>query len=279
MRGNTSNGRGRSEPSSGDHPVSVLSRLRDALIRRQRPQDEEDLDSNSESSQPDLLSEQVTRELPDHRIGGRSELDDWRAQFPSKESPGEAVLHDPDVTTSADGEASTGPDSANVELGSENAVFDGGSAPLARRRRRRCPSPLVRPGFASPMSCDGAAPPSCQCRSPRVRLPSIGSAITSCSMSSLATNWVSCSRRAETSLDRIVALKLVTAGEWVSDTEVEKFYGEALAAAELDHPSIVTIFEIGRHQGQHFVSMGFVEGQSLDQAAATYRPGVPKRLS
>jgi serine/threonine protein kinase len=72
----------------------------------------------------------------------------------------------------------------------------------------------------------------------------------------------------QVSLDRIVALKLILAGESVSEADLEKFYREARAAADLDHPGIIPIFEIGEHQGQHFVAMGFVEGQSLAEVSA-----------
>lgn len=64
-------------------------------------------------------------------------------------------------------------------------------------------------------------------------------------------------------LNRTVALKVILSGEWAGPEEIQRFKTEAQAAANLDHPGIVPIFEIGEHNGQHYFSMGLVEGPNL----------------
>ena len=63
--------------------------------------------------------------------------------------------------------------------------------------------------------------------------------------------------------NRTVALKMILGGQLASVQDVKRFETEASAAATLDHPNIVPIFEVGEQDGRHFYSMGFVDGKSL----------------
>lgn len=78
-------------------------------------------------------------------------------------------------------------------------------------------------------------------------------------------------RARQISLDRMVALKMILSGQLASTAEIRRFLTEAEAAGNLRHPNIVTIYEVGEHEGHHFFSMELVEGGSLAQLVESGR--------
>ncbi|MEL6109840.1 MAG: protein kinase [Planctomycetota bacterium] len=65
------------------------------------------------------------------------------------------------------------------------------------------------------------------------------------------------------SLDRVVALKMILSGQFASEEEIRRFNAESTAAAQLDHPNIVPIYDSGVQGENHFFSMKLIEGRDL----------------
>jgi WD40 repeat protein/serine/threonine protein kinase len=72
-------------------------------------------------------------------------------------------------------------------------------------------------------------------------------------------------RAFQLSLRRFVALKMVLSGQFAGESELKRFHREAQAAAGLDHPNIVPIYEVGLEDGRQFFSMKLVAGGTLTE--------------
>ena len=76
----------------------------------------------------------------------------------------------------------------------------------------------------------------------------------------------------DTQLDRPVALKTPTFGDNLNDELIQRFYIEARAAANLRHPNICTVFDVGEVDGRHFITMDYIDGRPLSDFVNGTKP-------
>jgi serine/threonine protein kinase len=79
-------------------------------------------------------------------------------------------------------------------------------------------------------------------------------------------------------LGRKVALKLLPADFTLNQEWLDRFKQEARAASALNHPNILTIYEIGHYDGRHCIATEFIEGKTLREVLNQSKPSVSKTL-
>jgi predicted ATPase len=84
-------------------------------------------------------------------------------------------------------------------------------------------------------------------------------------------------RASDTRLARKVAIKAIRAGRSSAGLEL-RFLGEARAASALNHPNIITIYDVGTLEGQPYIVMEWIEGQTLRQKLAQGPLSIPEVL-
>src|SRR5664280_2433770 len=73
-------------------------------------------------------------------------------------------------------------------------------------------------------------------------------------------------------LDRLVAIKMMNVDAHESGDFLERFDREAKSTASLQHHNIVTVYELGEHQGRPFLVMQYLEGHSLEALLRSHHP-------
>jgi serine/threonine protein kinase len=79
-------------------------------------------------------------------------------------------------------------------------------------------------------------------------------------------------------LDRLVAIKVLPADQLTDPESKRRFIHEARAASALNHPNIVTIYDVGSENGVEFLAMELIEGRTLDELTPRHGFRVPEML-
>ncbi len=86
-------------------------------------------------------------------------------------------------------------------------------------------------------------------------------------------------RARDSKLDRIVAVKMILDRNLASRRDIERFRLEARAAAQLSHPGIVPVYDVGEQEGYHYYVMGYVPGPTLADKLMDGTPPVHEGLA
>jgi serine/threonine protein kinase len=215
----------------------VLSRFRSALTAGQRPRIEDYLPDWKEPGHSALLRGLVTLEVAYRlRHAEQPTTAEYRVRFPGQEPAVEDAFRHPVVATQPGPAGQTPGAATNAPAPGDDIATD------------RLP-PLDIAAAPSALAADSGA----------ARRFGDYELLEKIGRDELGVLY----RARQLSVDRIVALKLIMTDGPRSDAMEQQFHLETRAVAALDHPGIVPIFDFGQHEGQYFVSTGFIEGETL----------------
>ena len=200
------------------------------------------------------LNEVIAAYLEDVEAGRPPDRLGLLAQHPDLAAELAVVLRQPGPSGAAH-RAAPRPPGARTRLAGR-ARFDAGSRPVPRPRRSNRPGDDG--GFDSHDvgEADADAPVATRAR---VRYFGDYELLEMIAQGGMGVVY----KARQVSLNRVLALKMVRAGRFATPDDLQRFRLEAEAAAHLDHPHIVPIYEVGEHEGHHYFSMKLIDGGNL----------------